>query len=246
MFDYSPYETDLDDSYKNTTSKNLALIESKNRDVQDSVFTVALISDPHYHYDELKEAVSFINTQPDIDFVIVNGDITDQGLVNEYKLFHDAMGNLHVPYLTTIGNHDYLSDGEKIYDDMYGECNYSFVFANTKFILFDDIFWESRKTPDFSWLQSELANSEDYNHTIVCAHIPPNTDQFDAAGQTTYTSLMRSEHVGLSIHGHQHGYYYGNTYNDSIPYLTVPWVKSHSLVKLSISRSALNVSSTSY
>ena len=66
------------------------------------------------------------------------------------------MKNLNKPYLTVIGNHDYLSNGEVIYKQMFGDYNYSFEFNKNKFILFDDIIIESNNNPDFNWLSMQF------------------------------------------------------------------------------------------
>ncbi|HEU5147559.1 MAG TPA: metallophosphoesterase, partial [Chryseosolibacter sp.] len=121
-FQYSPYEADVDSTYLETNAKNLALIQAKNS--QDSKpFKVALLADPHYHYGRLDEAIDHINQNPEYAFAIVAGDLTENGLLQEYIYFHDAMSRLKVPYLAVIGNHDYLANGEMVYQQIYGPVN---------------------------------------------------------------------------------------------------------------------------
>jgi len=135
------------------------------------------------------------------------------------------MDNLNKPYITVIGNHDYNSNGEVVYQQMFGSYNYSFVFNQNKFIIFDDIVWESNKNPDFNWLSKQLSDNEKFKQVFVIAHIPPFTDQFDTNMEQTYKTLMSDNNVQLSIHGHVHSYSFGNVYHDSVNYLTVPWLK---------------------
>jgi 3',5'-cyclic-AMP phosphodiesterase len=246
IFEFSPYEIKLEEKYLNTTSKNLTRLQQINAQFSDTAFTVALLSDFHYYYNDLEAAVNLINSRNEIDFVIVTGDLVDRGLQQEYKLMHDKMSKLNVPWLTVIGNHDYLSDGEKIYDMMFGARNYSFSFSNTKFIFFDDVFWESEKTPDFGWLQSQFSDNGQYKHTIVCNHIPPDTDQFDNESKNVYLSTLADNSVELSICGHQHYYQQGSFSGDKVPYVLVPSIDDHILVELTVSPSSTTIATLNF
>ncbi len=161
-----------------------------------------------------------------LQFQIFGGDIADQALLKEYEIFYNTMKNLNKPYLTVIGNHDYLSNGEVIYKQMFGDYNYSFEFNKNKFILFDDIIIESNNNPDFNWLSMQLSNNELFKQVFVIAHIPPYDGvQFNSSMEQTYKSLMQENNVQLSIHGHVHSYYFGEIYEDSVNYLTVSSLK---------------------
>jgi len=223
LFEFSPYQANVKEDCKNTTAKNLQLI--KDIQIDSDTFKFALITDNHYHYDNLKTVIEDINKKPDVLFVIFGGDIADQALLKEYEIFYNIMDNLNKPYITVIGNHDYNSNGEVVYQQMFGSYNYSFVFNQNKFIIFDDIVWESNKNPDFNWLSKQLSDNEKFKQVFVIAHIPPFTDQFDTNMEQTYKTLMSDNNVQLSIHGHVHSYSFGNVYHDSVNYLTVPWLK---------------------
>ena len=154
--------------------------------------------------------------------MIFGGDYTEQGLLKEYEIFYDILKNLKKPFVTVIGNHDYSSNGGIIYEEMFGAFNYSFQFNDNKFVLFDNIVWESNKNPDFDWLSSELSNSELFNQVFVIAHIPTTDDQFSDVMEQTYAAIMFENNVSLSMHGHRHSYSYEQLYGDGINYLTVP------------------------
>jgi 3',5'-cyclic-AMP phosphodiesterase len=241
IFEFSPYEVNLDEKYLNTTLKNLQRLNNINQQFDDTVFTVGLLSDLHYFYDDLRAARDFIHSRNKIDFVIITGDLVDQGLEEEFKMLHDAMSSLSVPYLTVIGNHDYLSNGENIYDKMFGPRNYFFSFSNTKFIMFDDVFWESEKRPDFAWLANQFNDRPQYAHVIVCNHIPAHTDQFDAEGRNTYYSILSNANVELSINGHQHLYERGNFLGEGLHSVILPSVEKRYLVELTVSPSKLRL-----
>ena len=182
-----------------------------------------------------------INKKGDILFVFFGGDITEHGLLKEYNFFYNALKNLHKPYLTVIGNHDYLSNGEVIYQQMFGDYNYSFEFNHNKFVIFDDVVWESNKNPDFDWLSMQLSDNELFKKVITISHIPPFTEQFNSDMEQVYRLLMQENNVQLSIHGHIHRYSFGKVYNDSVNYLTVPWLKKPTYCIINVFDKAFNI-----
>ncbi|AUC84560.1 metallophosphoesterase [Polaribacter sp. ALD11] len=225
FFEYSVYEASVKSAQKNTTDKNLKLLENIKVDSQD--FKFAFITDVHYYYDNLKTVIDDINKRDDILFVIFGGDIADQALLKEYEIFHDIMSTLKKPYLTVIGNHDYNSNGSIIYKEMFGDYNYSFEFNNNKFVLFDDIIWESNKDPDFDWLSLELSDNAKFNQVFVFAHIPPSSTDFSDEMRETYKSIMTDNNVSLSVNGHNHSFFYEDGKADGkVSYLTVPALKN--------------------
>jgi len=219
-FEYSPYAANVKDEYKNIQHINFNNL-LKADSVQREEIKFAVIADSHYNYHELNKAIVNINARNDIEFVIANGDIADHGYLKEYEMFHGQMKKLKVPYLTVIGNHDYRSNGEIIYKQMYGEPNKSFIYNSNLFILFDNIFWESNKNSDFDWLENELNNSSKYESIFVLCHIPPYGDQFTDDFEERYKALMIQYGVDLSIHGHVYRFEYGEYYNDGVQYLVV-------------------------
>lgn len=219
-FEFSVYEVNVKKKHKNTTAKNLELL--KEISINSKEFKFAFISDVHFFYDQLGTVIDDINKRPDIKFVIFGGDIADQALLREYEIFYDIMSHLKKPFFTVIGNHDYNNNGEIIYKKMFGDYNYSFEFNNNKFVLFDNIVWESNKELDFDWLSSELEDNTNYNQVFVIAHIPPNGDQFNDELEERYRSLMLENKIPLSIHGHTHTFLYEE---GEVSYLTAPTVK---------------------
>jgi Icc protein len=221
FFEYSVYEANVKTAYKNTTAKNIKLLENTKLESQD--FKFAFITDVHYFYNNLRTVVEDINKNDAILFVIFGGDIADQALLKEYEIFSDIMKNLKKPYFTVIGNHDYNSNGSIIYKEMFGDFNYSFEFNNNKFVLFDDIIWESNKDPDFDWLSLELSDYVEFNQVFAFAHIPiVVSDDLSVEMKETYRSIMIDNNVSLSIHGHTHSYFHEE---GEVDYLIVPALK---------------------
>jgi 3',5'-cyclic-AMP phosphodiesterase len=243
-FSYSPYQADVDPVYHRTTEKNLSLINAA--DAGDSrPFKVALLSDPHYHFNKLHDAIVDINKKGDYAFVIVTGDLSENGLRQEFIFFYESMQEMRFPYVTVIGNHDYLSNGELVYSQMYGPYNYAFVFNNVKFVMFDNTTLESEKEPDMEWLASNVLNDHGYDHVIPFSHIPPYDGQMKDHSKA-YHDLMVKNHITASIHGHRHDFSLEETYGDGVRYLTVSSPQYRTYSELTISPTGIEIKKIEY
>lgn len=243
-FSYSPYEADVNANRRNTTEKNLALIQQQNHE-DSKPFKVALLADPHYHFSKLEDAIDHINKDPEFVFAIVAGDLTENGLLQEFIYFHDAMSRLRVPYLTVIGNHDYLANGEMVYEEMYGPVNYSFTFNNTRFVLFDNNTIESGKEPDLDWIERELVNDSNYDHVVPVAHVPPYDVQMEKYRDRYHTFLFKNG-INLSVHGHRHDFSLEKVFGDDIEYLTISSPQKRTYTALSVSPTSIEVQKIEY
>lgn len=183
--------------------------------------TIIAMGDTQRFYDEVDDFVKSANQQ-EADFVLLNGDITDFGLKDEYQWVHQIMGKLNKPYLAVIGNHDLSGNGEVVYRHMYGSLNSSFVLNDFKIILLNTNSREfnfSGLVPDIDWLKNELTGNN-FSQAIVVSHIPPYDGDFDRSLEQAYVSALRnSDKVKLSLHGHRHAFEEHEPYSDGIRYL---------------------------
>jgi predicted phosphodiesterase len=199
-------------------------------------FKIALISDSHIRYNDLQDVVNAINSNSEIKFILHGGDMTDGGILAEFLLFQAIMQQLKQPYFTVIGNHDCLASGLGIYEDMFGPEYYSFVAGNCKFIFFNDVIWELQfREPDYFWLRNELVDNDHYSHVFVLAHIAPYSDSFTPLQEKVYSTILDTNNVRLSIHGHHHDHGYSEHYHDGVLYMTIGAVAKRYYVTLAIS-----------
>lgn len=212
-FQFSLYDADTSDS--NVNEKNIARILSYKDD--NDTLTIAAFADSHNYYDELRKTVRCINSAKNVDFVIVGGDVTETGLLNQYETYLNEMSKLKIPYITVIGNHDFLSNGCKIYQKLFGPVNFYFDYNGYRIVGFNDNVWENgNKAPEFDWLDEVL--SEGKCKSIVVAHIQPWTDaQLGEKYSTIYENVIESNDVIISIGGHSHGF--AHTVKNDIHYL---------------------------
>lgn len=221
VIEFSPYDADV-------KSKNLNQFYTENLNIHglqnNDTITFVLLSDPHFYYDVLSKAVKSINTQTGISFVVVCGDITDAGLSREYEYYWKQVRKLNYPVVTIIGNHDFLSTGEKVFKRLFGDTNFSFVCGNYKFIAFNDVVWENENvSPDFEWFNNEVVTSS--NKCILFSHIPPWTDQFTEEYKDKFYNIASHQQVKLSVHGHQH--HYNDTIVNNKRYIVTEAVYEH-------------------
>ncbi|WDF68925.1 PQQ-binding-like beta-propeller repeat protein [Sphingobacterium oryzagri] len=87
----------------------LCLIFSQILQAQQS-FKFAQVTDTHVGgatgADDLRRTVKDLNTQTDIDFVILSGDVTEFGSDQELALAKQILDSLHLPLYVIPGNHD--------------------------------------------------------------------------------------------------------------------------------------------
>lgn len=231
-FEYSPYDIIVKDKYKDLIAKNLAKL--KELEAGKSSIKIAFITDTHTFYDEFEDAVKAINERDDIDFIIHGGDLTLSALHKEFTWSNEIMGKLNKPFLTVIGNHDYLSNGKAIYQKSFGDTNYTFTFRGCKFVMFDNTVWENKNNdPEFDWFKENLKNDGDYNHVIPVSHIPPWDEQYSYGNSIIFNQMMEENDIKLSIHGHTHSFYYGKKY-DKIDYLVGGDIADNEFLVISI------------
>ncbi len=205
LVEYSPYDVRV--RVTNVNADNIRKIVATDLVLnRNDTFTFAVISDPHTFYADLADAVSSINANKQVQFTVVDGDVTDAGLFKEFDWEYRQISKLKTPFVTVVGNHDYLSNGKEIFHKMYGPSNFSFEFHGTKLVFFDDIVWENgNRRPNFEWLSDELNDSIAHNHQLFFAHIPSGSDQLAGENDTVFQSTLKGK-VDLAFFGHHHNY----------------------------------------
>ena len=176
-----------------------------------AVFSDIHITEENIHFlDQIKEDASRF----DIDFCVVAGDLTDNGLKLEFSHSQRALWEIGIPYYTTIGNHDlYQRDGWNSWLDYYGPSVYSIRLSNFLKIIFLDTASGLVGKTQLEWLEEELKNS--LQKTIVVSHYPiyngksPSIWRLSSAEERyKLVSLLRDYKVLAYISGHYHSYEY--------------------------------------
>ncbi|RNI28751.1 metallophosphoesterase family protein [Rufibacter latericius] len=233
MFQYHPYAGNLE--YKDLTAENLSRIKALEPQYDsEKPLKFALTGDTQGYFEETEDMVKDMNSR-DIAFVLHAGDLTNYAFTDEYERMHEVLVKLKMPYVTVIGNHDCLGDGDKLYKEMYGPLNYSFTFGRNKFILLNTNFLEfDESVPDINWLERELQTPANIENKFVISHIIPDNSEANRAQEQAYVSLMHKYDVRLSLHGHTHNYSAKELYQDGIPYVTTAATLKRSYVMVTV------------
>lgn len=221
-FDYSPYEVRLTEDEQNVNQRNIEKIKALHIAPTDQLQFI-LISDSQGFYEENENLVNHINRfYGDAHFLLLGGDITDFGLLKEFKLVHYQLNKLKMPYVAVVGNHDATNNGKAVYQAMYGDFDFSFIVGDTKFILLNTNYLEfDRRAPDLVWLEEELKDGLNYSNIFVLSHIYPILYEFgrDEGKGEMYGELVSKYNVSYSLHGHRHAYNLFYPFDGRIPYL---------------------------
>ncbi len=140
---------------------------------------IAHISDTHitgesayksYAYDLIVNEINRL----DFDFVIHTGDVTNQGLREEYERATYELGKIEKPLVVLPGNHDVRNVGYKLFEEMIGPLNGVYEFRDGVVI------WVDSTIPDlsdgrigghkFRWLRRRLEEYSDRKFKLVAAH----------------------------------------------------------------------------
>lgn len=201
-------------------------------------FKVAIMSDTHNYYQELDEVVKTINQRGPYSFVIITGDITNLGLLEEYNNSRLYFNHLKYPYLVVTGNHDLLANGEIIFEKMFGPKNIDFTFQGSHFFLINNNNWESREiAPDLFWLENSLQASRS-EFKLIFAHVPFNAqERFTPEEISEFERLLLDGEVDYFFNGHNHDPSEAQSGNTIL--ITVGSPSKRSYVELSVSSGGL-------
>lgn len=176
------------------THKHLQKLQPKS-----SSFTVALAGDSQSVYGDFSRAMSNINARSDVDFTLLAGDITDRGILKEFKLAVNIIEKAHKPVLTVVGNHDGLSYGPQIYQDTFGPLNYTFDYGGYRFVAWNNNSYEW--DVDVGWLEEQVAS---HDKVVVFSHQPPEHASVSSEVARRWRELRKNPNMVASVHGHIH------------------------------------------
>lgn len=222
MMDYHPYDTDIKGE-KNINAKNIERIEQATAG-KDSI-RFAVISDTQRFLDKTRKIVKHINAQPDIDFVLHCGDLTDFAITEEFEWMHKELSRLTAPYVTLIGNHDCLATGKDVFRVMYGAFDTSFNAGYIHFLLINSngLEFGPDEVPNVPFIKSNEAQIPDsIKHTVVAMHAAPNMDQFEYKKDEKFREAIKNyPEVLFGLSGHIHRPTVLHPQNCAFPYYVV-------------------------
>lgn len=231
-YEVSPWSTDAECSNEVSIERNIERLKVYEQEVGvRSEYQVAIISDPQQYPGTFEDLIKHVNTLPEVDFILLTGDLADTGVKAEYEWVCKVMEKAKQPIFAVIGNHDALAFGKEIWAKVFGPEDYSFTYQNSKFIAYNDNKYEFENVPDRDWLAAEAAGDDQRDYTMVFSHIPPW--DFDLP----LSQELKDLGVDLGVHGHEHSFDYWQLPNVQLPHYVVTSTKKKGFGLLTINSS---------
>ena len=142
------------------------------------LFTFALLTDTHIStsnpkpMEDLQRSIADINRNPDIEFVVVTGDLTESGDLTSIQAIKAALDQLRVPYYAASGNHEttWSESGVMDFTRVFGDSRFAFSHAGAYFIGFNSgpviRMADGHVAPqDIAWLKHNLDSISQLSYT---------------------------------------------------------------------------------
>lgn len=179
---------------------------------QDTLFRFALVSDTHIGFHtalvDLERTIADINNQPQVEFVVFSGDVTEFGSDEELKLAKSIISRLNKPWHIIPGNHDtkWSESGCNSFRTIFGSETFSFEHKGYRFIGTNcgpNMRMGPGQVPreNLVWLDEQLKKQDSRQPLIYINHYPQ-----DDGLNNWYDVLdrLRGQNVKVMLCGHGH------------------------------------------
>ena len=182
------------------------------------LFTFALLTDTHIStsnpkpMEDLQRSIADINRNPDIEFVVVTGDLTESGDLTSIQAIKAALDQLRVPYYAASGNHEttWSESGVMDFTRVFGDSRFAFAHAGAYFIGFNSgpviRMADGHVAPqDIAWLKHNLDSVSAAGSStpiFVFTHYPLRNGDVDNWYEVT--DVLREHNVQCVMGGHYH------------------------------------------
>lgn len=214
---------------------------------------IAVLSDIHVtegnaNDSALRVAVAEINATPGIDYVIVNGDLTNEGSNSELRHVKGTLDLLQPRTYVLPGNHEdtWSQSATKTFTDLWGADRFLDVTDDMVMIGINCGPYMKMgdghiKQEDLHWLDSALTANAGHRVLSFC-HYPPRKDDLD--NYLDYLAVLERHPVVAHINGHYHSwmtYPAGNLPGIGVRALWMPKTKDYGYAILDITADSLKV-----
>ena len=165
----------------------------------------------------LRRAIAIINAMdPQPDFVVASGDLTNLGDEPSYRLLAEILGTLQAPLITALGNHDKREGFNAVFGDGASETphRHDRVLGNLHVILLDTLVpgrvAGAVEADGIAHLEAALARHADLPKLIVMHHPPRVAPEglswatIDEASTERLAKVLAGKRVAGVLSGHIH------------------------------------------
>ena len=187
-----------------------------------SIFSIlclsfALLTDTHIStsnprpMEDLQRSIADINQNPNIEFVVVTGDLTESGDRASIQAIKDELEKLNVPFYAASGNHEttWSESGVMDFSRVFGDSRFAFSHNGMYFIGFNSgpvirMADGHVATQDIAWLQHNLDSVSRAGDApiFVFTHYPLRNGDVDNWYEVT--DVLRQHNVQCIMGGHYH------------------------------------------
>lgn len=177
-------------------------------------FRFALLTDLHIGgtetaLEDLRMSVHLINEDKDIGFVVVSGDITEEGDRESLLIAKEELDKLNVNYYIIPGNHDtkWTESGGTFFSKLFGSDRFEFEHDGFLFFGFNTgplmRMADGHVLPeDITWLKNRLENAGKDQPVFLITHYP--VKEGDVDNWYELTDAVRPYNIRAFIGGHYH------------------------------------------
>lgn len=177
-------------------------------------FRFALLTDIHISksqnsVEDLQNSVNQINATDSIDFVLVTGDITEEGDRESLTTAKNILDRLKMKYYIIPGNHDtkWSESGATFFGHLFGSDRFKFEHKGYLFLGFNSgpllRMADGHVVPqDITWLQKELKQAGKEKPVFLVTHYPVQSGDID--NWYDLTEAVRPYNIRAFLGGHYH------------------------------------------
>lgn len=157
------------------------------------------------------------NAAPEVQRIVVTGDLVDNGHALEFEAFRDTMALSPVPIDVIPGNHDHMTGGHStrisrhgyaindgdpaLYESYFGPRWFSFAVAGLHFVAVD---WHTHElgidhSDQNSWLACEISRLDEAQPWVLLCHDQPSATILDEAPRPPIATFSGHWHTSRVI-----------------------------------------------
>ena len=181
----------------------------------DATFTFALFSDLHLsdtlpqNSEDLQKAIEEVNSNKKLAFVLISGDITQNGDTKSLQLAKSLLDQLKIPYYIVPGNHDtrISPSGGTDFSRFFGDQRFRLFFNGYLFLGLNSApilqLEDGHVSPqDLQWLSRQLKQAGRKQPIYIVTHHPLKSGDLD--NWDAVTDIARKYNTQGTFSGHYH------------------------------------------
>ncbi len=186
----------------------IILVAQEQRDVKFAFLTDIHVAPGALSEKALSDIIAEINTN-NLDFLVLTGDLTNNGSDAELNTVKNALEKLTIPYYVISGNHEtnWSESAGMTFIRLFGGDRFVFEVGNYLFVGFATGPYMKMgdghaKEEDIHWLKQLLKTRNIKDKTLIVAAHYPMKEGLD--NWYEITDVLKEYHAGMVLCGHEH------------------------------------------